>query len=77
MGHRCRNNFRMKLEVDKGRPAVCDAYVTDNQGNFWKIREVMGDDSYVCVKVNTSNFYTGVPLGMGSPLPWHKVGVMK
>ncbi len=65
----------MKFGIDKRSVAICDAYVTDKKGIFWKIREVLGDGSYVCVKVVTRRFTTGLTLGLGAPLPWDKVGV--
>ncbi len=51
----------MKIGVPKPDVSYCDGNVTDKSGNFWQVIEVLDDDSFLCAKVQTAQFFTVVP----------------
>ncbi len=76
--HRCRNNFKMKIRAyDEGGRTVCDGNVTDHNGDFWRVVEVLDQDQFLCQRVLTELFTTNDVLGPATDLPWSRIGVRR
>ena len=71
--------MRLKFQPDQGCGECCDGYVSDQDGKWWAVEQVLDQDHIFVRRIVTEPYRSKarVGLGRGVELPWHLVGVCK